>query len=154
MPDFAAAILIAKPIPSERAKRVPRVSVTLRLKKTEAVAESPSVVPFVFRSENPVHDCILHCVRDQDHAPFWSAVENMSQAKADEMPLPFIPLTTRNPRGVASGEGWGGRWPVGMLGVTVSEAESVFAYARSFPEWIEGSIVVRWLKSEMSARVL
>lgn len=89
-----------------------------------------------FSSEKAKHDCILHAVRDQRANVFWRAIESMPIAVADTMPIAFIPFTTRSPSGYAQNDaGWGGRWPVGMLGVSFDEAEQVIAFAKSFAEW-------------------
>jgi hypothetical protein len=111
--------------------------------------ENPEEKPILkFVSEKPTHDCILHAVRDQRANAFWQAVESMPQEIADTMPLAFVLFTTRNPSGYANNtEGWGGRFPVGMIGVSFAEAEQVFAFARTFAEWEDDypSIVSRVL---------
>lgn len=88
----------------------------------------------IFVSSQKKHDCILHTIRDERTKSFWKAVENMPQSLADQMPRAFAPLTTRTSMafGKIEDPGWGGRWPVGMLGVTHAEAQDVLSYSNNF----------------------
>lgn len=97
--------------------------------KKETVLPEP-----IFVSSKKKHDCIIHTVRDERTKSFWRAVENMPQSLADQMPRAFAPLTTRTSSAFGKVEepGWGGRWPVGMLGVTHEEAKDVTEYSKNF----------------------
>lgn len=107
-----------------------------QIRLTMPEIRKPELPEPIFVSEKQVHDCILHAIRDQRANVFWQAVEAMSDDIADTMPAAFVPFTTRSPSGYPKNtEGWGGRWPVGMLGVSNREAEQVFLFAKSFPEW-------------------
>lgn len=129
MPEFTQCVIEFSGLESRSPKT--------RLPKTITTETSPSA-PSGFVSEKNVHDCIMHAIRDEESRTFWRAVEFMPQSVADTMPAAFIPFTTRSPSGYESiSDGWGGRWPVGMVGMTFNEAESVLSFAASFAEWSE-----------------